>query len=116
VGGNFGNSIKNERTESELLVNWEIDWEAGVVSSQAPIHWVYYVSYSPSGDRVVAASVDGAVDIYVADAGKLLEIAQSQVTRELTCQERVQFLYEDLVCEPEETPTPSPTAAATPTP
>jgi hypothetical protein len=64
-------------------------------------------SYLFQGGRL-AASLDGSVDIYVADPGTSLEIAQSQVWRELTCQERVQFLYEDLDCADEDTPTPEP--------
>jgi WD40 repeat protein len=94
---------------TEVLVNWEANMGEGVISSSQPLDlsWVYYVSYSPSGDRVVAAGMDGTVNIYVADAGKLLELARAQVGRELTCQERVQFLYEDLECEVKATPTPS---------
>jgi len=58
------------------------------------------VNYSPSGDRVIAAGPDGSVNIYVADPGALLEIAREQVSRGLSCQERAQFLFEELDCEP----------------
>jgi WD40 repeat protein len=92
---------------TDVLVNWEVNLEGSSVSSSSEISWVYYVSYSPSGDRVVAAGMDGTVNIYIADTGKLLELARGQVGRDLTCQERVQFLYEDLDCEVKATPTPS---------
>jgi WD40 repeat protein len=104
----------------QVLVNWDVAAarQASVISTDYPtdIHWVHDVNFSPSGDRVVAASLDGSVETYIADTGKLLEIAQSQVSRKLTCQERVQFLYEELDCPQEATATPSPTVTITPTP
>jgi WD40 repeat protein len=90
-----------------LLVNWVVNWEAGVLEMDQPLNeWVYYVSYSPSGDRVVAANLTGSVDSYVTNTDKLLDIARTEVTRDLTCQERVQFLHEELDCEAEATSTP----------
>ena len=81
----------------------------------ASLPWIYYVSYNPTGDHVVAAGMDGAVNVYVADTGRLLAVAQIQAPRALTCRERVRFLYEDLDCGPEITPTPTVTVtAATP--
>ena len=68
----------------------------------------FLVVVGPFGDRVVAASLDGSVDVYVASIDRLLEIAQARVTRKLTCRERVQFLYEDRECPAQETATPEP--------
>jgi WD40 repeat protein len=100
-------------TEMLVTVNERlpVDGQAiRVVASDEPLElpWISYISYSPSGDRVVAASMDGSVNIYVADTDKLLEVARSQVKRQLTCEERVQFLYEDLDCRTEEALTPFP--------
>jgi WD40 repeat protein len=86
--------------------NWEINWEVGALESGGPIRIVCYVSYSPSGDWVAAANLDGSIDLYVADLNELLELLQVRAVRELTCQERVRFLYEDLDCSPQATPTP----------
>lgn len=66
--------------------------------------WVFSAAYSPDGQWIVTASNDGAAWVWWwgADAGDLLAEARSRLARELTCQERVQYLHEDLDCEAEE--------------
>jgi WD40 repeat protein len=89
---------------TELTITWQINEEAGEISADSPENFPSFildVNYNPSGDRLVAASLDTSVDIYVVDPRLLLDIAQSQVTRSLTCQERVQFMFEDLDCSDE---------------
>jgi hypothetical protein len=75
--------------------------EAGVASAQ----------FSPDGKYIVTASENGAARVNVAHVEDLMALAQSLVTRELTCQERVQYLREDVVCA-----TPTPASRVTPTP
>jgi len=83
-----------------LLDNWQFNPGSGAnIISDEPIDWVLDVNYSPSGDRLLAASASAGVKIYLVDIDKLLEMANSQITRELTCEERQRFLYEDRTCE-----------------
>ncbi len=58
---------------------------------------------SPNGKYIVTASGDGTARVYVVHLEDLITLAQSWVTRVLTCAERVQYLREDIVC-----PTPTP--------
>jgi WD40 repeat protein len=106
TGNGTPEAILPDAVGTEALVNWDVAEarQAGVIQSSEPIdiHWVNAVRYSPKGDRVVAANLDGSVNICIADTDRLLEIAQSRVSRELTCKERVQFLYEELDCAGEE--------------
>jgi hypothetical protein len=64
------------------------------------------VAFSPDGDRIVSASFDGTVRVWVGNFAALLELAKRRVTRELTLEERAQYLGEPL---PPPTPTPTPT-------
>jgi WD40 repeat protein len=57
-------------------------------------------AYSPDGQWIVTASGDGTARVWWwGDVEDSLAAAQSHVTRGLTCQERVQYLHEDLDCE-----------------
>ncbi|MFP4435686.1 MAG: WD40 repeat domain-containing protein [Chloroflexaceae bacterium] len=68
--------------------------------------WVRSAAYSPDGARIVSASWDGTVRVWPGNFAGLLELAKRRVTRELTPQERAQYLGEPL---PPPTPTPTPT-------
>ncbi len=63
------------------------------------------VAYRPDGNSLVTASLDGIVRLYPLRVEDLVALARTRVTRKLTCEERVQFLRETLVCP---TPTPNP--------
>ena len=88
---------------TEILINWSAEERSGGKTLSASeflqLPWILDVNYSPSGDKVAAAGMDGSVSMYVANIDNLLEIARSQISRELTCAERVQYLFEKLECE-----------------
>lgn len=65
--------------------------------------------FSPDGKYIVTASDDGTVRVYLAHSEDLIALAKTRVTRDLTCEERVQYLHEDRVCA-----TPPPMAVKTP--
>jgi Tol biopolymer transport system component len=71
---------------------------------QGHMDWVSSAAYSPDGQWIVTAGWDGTAQVWWwgADVEDLLAEARSRVTRELTCQERVQYLHEDLDCGAEE--------------
>ena len=78
-------------------------WDAGsgqqMMELRGHTSLVFSVAYSPDGRWIVTASGDGTVRVWPwLDAEGLLAAARSRVTRELTCQERVQYLHEDLDC------------------
>jgi WD40 repeat protein len=56
-------------------------------------------AYSPDGRWIVTASDDSTARVWWwGDVEDLLAEARSRLARELTCQERVQYLHEDLDC------------------
>jgi len=59
---------------------------------------------SPDGRWIVTASDDDTARVWWwgGDVEDLLAEARSRVARELTCQEQVRYLHEDLDCEVEE--------------
>ena len=61
--------------------------------------------FSPDGRQVVTASVDGTARIFLVNFDDLIALARQSVTRQLTCEERVLYLSEEIVCP---TPTPGP--------
>jgi WD40 repeat protein len=63
------------------------------------------LAYSPDGRSLATVSADGIVRLYRLQVEDLVALARARVTRALTCEERVQFLRETLVCP---TPTPKP--------
>jgi WD40 repeat protein len=65
--------------------------------------------FSLDGQRIVTSDKDGRARIYLVHIEDLIALAKTRVTRELTCEERVQYLHEDVVC-------PTPTPATTPAP
>jgi WD40 repeat protein len=78
--------------------------QSGGISSSATLdgRLVLDVAFSPSGDWLAAATHNlaggGAVDLYVVTPAKLLEVTRPRLERELTCEERVQYLYEAREC------------------
>ena len=64
--------------------------------------FVWNAQFSPDGKFVVTTSADAA-RVYVVHLSDLIAVAQSRVTRELTCEERIKYLHEDIVC-----PAPTP--------
>jgi len=94
----------------ENLINWDIGAVlAGGIAANGVINsnGILDVNYDSSGSRIVAAGLDGSVTVYVADSDALLTMADAQITRNFTCQERNQFLYEEQDCgndEPVVTP------------
>ncbi len=77
--------------------------------------WVTSAQFSPDGTRIISTGCDerglydiciaGTARLYLVNVEDLAALAKTRVTRELTCQERVQYLHEDRVCP---TPTPTP--------
>ena len=55
-------------------------------------------AFSPNGRLVAVGCCDGTARIYAVHIEDLLDLARQRVTREFTCQERVQFLHEELEC------------------
>jgi WD40 repeat protein len=66
-------------------------------------------AFSPDGKYIVTASADGTARIYLVHIEDLIALAKTRVTRGLTCNERVQYLHEDVICA-------TSTSAVTPTP
>jgi len=52
-------------------------------------------AFSPDGRYIVTASSDSTARIYLAHIEDLMELARSRVTRELTPEERRQYLHEE---------------------
>ena len=50
----------------------------------------------PYGERITTAGVDGVVQIYTTDMDELLQIAESQVTHQLTAEEKIKYGSLDL--------------------
>jgi WD40 repeat protein len=71
---------------------------------QGHTDWVNSAAYSPDGRWIVTASSDDTARVWWwrGDVQDMLAEARSRVARELTCQERVQYLHEDLDCGLEE--------------
>jgi hypothetical protein len=61
--------------------------------------------FSPDEKMIITASRDGTARLHLVRLDDLIALAQSRATRELSCEERVRFLSEALVC---------PTATAAP--
>jgi WD40 repeat protein len=67
------------------------------------------VRYSQNGDTLATVTKNGTVRVYLVNLQSLAKLAKDRIGRELTCEERVQYLREKNVC-------PTPTPAASPTP
>ena len=57
------------------------------------------VAYSPDGKRLATASADGTVQVYAIDIQRLLNLARSRVTRDLTPDECVRY-FQTEKCPP----------------
>ena len=92
-------AILPDSRSKALLVSWQIDQDHNLVTSgNNSIPWIADLHYSPTGEWIAAAGMDGSVILYMADANNLQEIASAQVERGLSCAEREQFLFEELAC------------------
>ncbi len=60
--------------------------------------WVTNAQFSPDGEWVVTTSRDTTARVHTLRIAYLIALAQSRLRRELTCEERVQFLNESLDC------------------
>lgn len=58
----------------------------------------YDAWFSPDGRRIITLG-SGEVRIYAGTLEDLLKLAVSRVTRDFTCEERAEYLHEDLNCE-----------------
>jgi WD40 repeat protein len=67
---------------------------------------VFNAQFSPNGKQILTVGNDETARVFIVSREDLLTAAQTQTNRVLTCQERVQYLHEDLACP---TPTPQPT-------
>lgn len=59
--------------------------------------------FSGDGNEIYTVSQDGTIRIYLSNVSDLVDLAKKRIKRELTCEERVQYLREQIVC-----PTPTP--------
>ena len=57
------------------------------------------MAYSADGQQVVTASYDGTARRYFTRTEDMIAYARTRVGRELTCQERVQYVHEVLECK-----------------
>ena len=67
---------------------------------------VFDAQFSPNGKQILTVGNDPTARVFVVHLEDLLAAAKAQTNRVLTCQERVQYLSEELACP---TPTPQPT-------
>jgi WD40 repeat protein len=82
---------------------WDATSGTLVAILHGPTKRVTGARFSPDGKSIVTTGEDGAVRVYLTELAAVVALAKARVTRELTCQERVQFLRETLTC-----PTPTP--------
>ena len=77
-------------------------WEAATGQQLAVLSghegWLHSAVFSPDGRRIVTTSADGTALIHLVEMDDLMALAQSRVTRQLSCQERVAYLNEALDC------------------
>lgn len=108
---NIGESNFNESftLESGTITFSSDDRGVSVLSSdkELKLPWIMAVNFDPTGRYIAAASTDGTVNIYIAGVDALLNLTRLRLQRDLTCFERVQFLYEDLECDAIATATPT---------
>lgn len=102
--------ITTSRDETARLWDIASSKELAVLRGhEAP---VTSAQFSPNGKWIITASDDRTARVYLVTLEDLMKLAKTRVTRELTCEERVQYLREDQICP---TPTPDALAAAVPT-
>ncbi len=70
---------------------------------------VWDAEFSPDGTEIITSGGDGTARIFLVHVRDLVKLAHTRIGRELTCQEREQYLNEENVC-----PTPTPEATLTP--
>jgi WD40 repeat protein len=99
--------LREDRFRASFNANISIGTDPSTItaSSDQPLYWIFWVAYSPSGDRVVSAGGD-EVDVSIADPRQLLALARSELTRGLTCEEQVLFLNEKRTCSTNLQPPP----------
>ena len=88
---------------------WDATTGRHTASLSGHISPVYSAQFSPDGKYIVTISADHTARLYLVNIEDLMALAQSRVTRMLTCQERKTYLNEELDCG-QATPTPSPSS------
>jgi WD40 repeat protein len=81
---------------------WDAESGQQMTVLRGHTNWVSSAAYSPDGRWIVTASEDRTARVWWGAVGDLLAEARSRVARELTCQEPVRYLHEDLDCAAEE--------------
>jgi WD40 repeat protein len=83
---------------------WDATTGAELAVLYDPGSSVFQANFSSDGKYVITYG-EKFVRIYLAHVEDLLILAKERAARELTCEERVQYLREDRICT---TPTPTP--------
>ncbi|MBI3915120.1 MAG: TIR domain-containing protein [Chloroflexi bacterium] len=98
---------------------WEISTGKSIAELRGHTRSVTNATFSPDGKSIITSSGDGTARIFprgmFAPLEDLITIAQMKVTRDLTCEERLTYLHENVTC-PTPTPYPTLTQSRTPTP
>ncbi|MGB8645260.1 MAG: hypothetical protein WCF84_08475 [Anaerolineae bacterium] len=76
---------------------WDVS--TGNELTRLPQHIGSHIAYNSNGSRIVTAEADFTAKVYLTQVDALLALAYSRITRELSCEERVGYLYENLHCQ-----------------
>jgi WD40 repeat protein len=77
---------------------WDATTGQQVAALRGAKDWVRSAEYSPDGRFIVTTSSDKTSRVYLVHIEELINLAYSRVTRQLTCQERIQYLHEERLC------------------
>jgi WD40 repeat protein len=100
--------IVTEGTVAETSAQlWEAAMGKEVATLRGHVDMLTDAQFSPDGKWIITTSADGTARVYMVKIDDLIALAKTRVTRELTCEERAQYLHQDEACT---TPTPLPVA------